>query len=162
VPCETGTEKDQGFCARNPSRDSGFVTIYDSLVMRILHVVPTYYPAVRYGGPIYSVHSLCRSLVAGGHEVHVLTTNIDGTADSEVPLDRAVDLDGVYIHYSRSPWLRRIYWSPRLAAQCRSMDRRTRCRQRWGALYPITARHAGSSVDSKTQQLCKASLDPGN
>jgi hypothetical protein len=56
--------------------------------MRLLHVVPSYYPAVRYGGPIYSVHALCRSLVAAGHEIHVFTTNVDGSADSEVPLDQ--------------------------------------------------------------------------
>src|SRR6266498_1819843 len=28
--------------------------------MRILHVVPTYLPAVRYGGPIFTVHGLRR------------------------------------------------------------------------------------------------------
>ncbi len=26
--------------------------------MKILHIVPTYYPAYRYGGPIKSVHEL--------------------------------------------------------------------------------------------------------
>ena len=46
--------------------------------MRILHVVPTYLPAVRYGGPIYSVHALCQGLAAAGDEVHVMTTSVDG------------------------------------------------------------------------------------
>src|SRR2546421_472681 len=32
--------------------------------MRILQVVPTYYPAVRYGGPIFAVHGLCRARAA--------------------------------------------------------------------------------------------------
>ncbi len=44
--------------------------------MRILHVVPSYLPAVRYGGPIFTVHGLCRALAAKGHELQVFTTNI--------------------------------------------------------------------------------------
>jgi glycosyltransferase involved in cell wall biosynthesis len=83
--------------------------------MKILHIVPTYYPAVRYGGPIYSVHALCRALVAASHEVHVFTTSVNGTGDSDVPHDRPVDLDGIRIHYFRSRWLRRIYYSADLA-----------------------------------------------
>lgn len=78
--------------------------------MRILHVVPTYLPATRYGGPIYAVHGLCRALAARGHEVSVFTTNVDGPRDSNVPLDRAVDLDGVRVRYFHSE-LRRLYVS---------------------------------------------------
>ena len=55
-------------------------------VMRILHVVPTYFPARRYGGPIVAVHGLCKELAARGHAVDVFTTNVDGT--DEIPLDR--------------------------------------------------------------------------
>ena len=46
--------------------------------LRLLHVVPTYLPALRYGGPIRSVHALCRALAADGHDVHVFTTSVDG------------------------------------------------------------------------------------
>jgi len=87
--------------------------------MKILHVVPTYLPAVRYGGPIASVHGLCRALVRRGHDVHVFTTNIDGDRDSDVPLDAPVDVDGVQVHYFRSPALRRLFWSPSLARALR-------------------------------------------
>lgn len=80
--------------------------------MRLLHIVPTYLPALRYGGPIRSVHALCRNLAARGHDVHVFTTNVDGDGDSDVPLGRAVDLDGVKVTYFSSRWLRRLYWSP--------------------------------------------------
>lgn len=82
--------------------------------MRILQVVPAYYPAVRYGGPIRSVHGLSRALVRRGHEVHVFTTNVDGDADLDVPLGTPVDLDGVAVHYFRVPALRRLCWSPSL------------------------------------------------
>lgn len=80
--------------------------------MKILHVVPTYLPARRYGGPIESVHGLARALAARGHEVHVATTNVDGAGVSDVPLDRPVELDGVQVRYFPSTRLRRLYYSP--------------------------------------------------
>jgi glycosyltransferase involved in cell wall biosynthesis len=79
--------------------------------MRILHIVPTYIPAYRYGGPIYSVHGLCKALVLLGHEVSVFTTNVDGENDSDVPLGQPVDVDGVKVWYFPSKRLRRLYWS---------------------------------------------------
>jgi glycosyltransferase involved in cell wall biosynthesis len=69
-------------------------------------------PAVRYGGPIRSVHSLCRALAADRHDVHVFTTSVDGPGDSDVPLGSPVDLEGVKVTYFPSRWLRRLYWSP--------------------------------------------------
>ena len=80
--------------------------------LRILHVVPSYLPAVRYGGSIFAVHGLCRALVARGHEVEVFTTNVDGEGDSSVPLNIPVMLDGVQVRYFPSTILRRLYWSP--------------------------------------------------
>jgi glycosyltransferase involved in cell wall biosynthesis len=79
--------------------------------VRILHVVPTYLPARRYGGPIVAVHGLCKALVERGHDVEVLTTNVDGPGVSDVPLDRSVDLDGVRVRYFASSFPR-LYWSP--------------------------------------------------
>jgi glycosyltransferase involved in cell wall biosynthesis len=93
--------------------------------VRILHVVPTYLPAVRYGGPIYAVHGLCRALAARGHEVSVFTTNVDGKSESAVPLDSDVMLEGVRVRYFRSE-LRRVYYSRRLGravnAEAKSFD----------------------------------------
>lgn len=80
--------------------------------LRLLHVVPTYLPALRYGGPIRSVHSLCRALAALGHRTDVFTTNVDGPGDSDVPLETPVDLEGVNVTYFPSRRLRRLYWSP--------------------------------------------------
>jgi glycosyltransferase involved in cell wall biosynthesis len=84
--------------------------------VRILHVVPTYLPATRYGGPIYSVHSLCTALVRQGHDVEVLTTNVDGTDVSSVPLGTPVDLDGVKVTYFATGLGRRIYRSTDMSA----------------------------------------------
>src|SRR5579864_3721352 len=93
----------------------------DLTQLRLLHITPSYIPAYRYGGPIYSVHALCRSLATAGHEVHVLTTSVDGASDSDVPHDRPVELDGVQVHYCRSRWIRRLYWSAELDSRCRGL-----------------------------------------
>jgi glycosyltransferase involved in cell wall biosynthesis len=83
--------------------------------LRILQVVPTYFPAVRYGGPIRSVHSLGKALVERGHEVHVFTSSVDGSKDLDVPLGVPVNLDGVLVRYFPVRFLRRLYWCPSLA-----------------------------------------------
>jgi glycosyltransferase involved in cell wall biosynthesis len=82
--------------------------------MRILHVVPSYLPAVRYGGPIYTVHGLCRALAARGHELQVFTTNVDGPGVTATPIGTPVDLDGIQIRYFPCPLVRRLYWAPAL------------------------------------------------
>ena len=93
--------------------------------MKILHVVPTYFPARRYGGPIVAVHGLCKALVARGHEVHVFTTNVDGPGTLDVPVGTPVDVDGVQVRYFASPQPR-LYWSPSmrraLAEEMRTFD----------------------------------------
>jgi glycosyltransferase involved in cell wall biosynthesis len=87
--------------------------------MRILQVVPTYFPAVRYGGPIRSVHALSKSLVARGHEVHVFTSSVDGPHDLDFDPSTPVERDGVLIRYFPVRFLRRLYWSPPMASALR-------------------------------------------
>lgn len=83
--------------------------------MRILQIVPTYLPATRYGGPIFSVHGLARALAARGHRVEVFTTNIDGPLKHAVVPGEPVELDGVSVRYFDCEHLRRLYWAPELA-----------------------------------------------
>ena len=85
--------------------------------VKLLHVVSSYLPAVRYGGTIVSVHGLAAALAARGHEVHVYTTSVDGVRDSDVPHGKPVLMDGVNVWYFRSPNVRRLYRSPGLGAQ---------------------------------------------
>ena len=80
--------------------------------MRILHVVPSYLPAWRYGGPIRSVHGLARAQAAAGDAVSVFTTDADGAGRLDVPTDRPVDRDGVAVHYFPVGAPRRLYRSP--------------------------------------------------
>lgn len=80
--------------------------------MRILHVTPTYLPAVRYGGPIRSVHGLAKAQAALGHEVEVFTTNVDGPSVSPVPLNEPVLIDRVKVNYFATGVGRRLFRSP--------------------------------------------------
>jgi len=79
--------------------------------MKICHIVPSYYPAVRYGGPIWAIHHMCKSLVVLGHEVTVLTTSVNMHEDMDVPLNEAVDIDGVKVFYYPCSFLRRWFFS---------------------------------------------------
>lgn len=74
-------------------------------------MLPTYFPATRYGGPIHSVHGLCRTLVRLGHEVTVFSTSVDGAGRLDVAENCPVDVDGVRVFYFRSHF-DRLYWAP--------------------------------------------------
>jgi glycosyltransferase involved in cell wall biosynthesis len=87
--------------------------------LRILQIVPTYFPAVRYGGPIRSVHALAKTLVERGHEVHVFTSSMDGPDDLDVRLRAPVNIEGVLVYYFPVPLLRRLCWCPSLARALR-------------------------------------------
>jgi glycosyltransferase involved in cell wall biosynthesis len=71
--------------------------------LKILFVLPAYYPALDYGGPIPVAQNLARRLIARGHEVTVLTTNLltkssklgNKTEEREVEGIRTVYLNSV-------------------------------------------------------------------
>ena len=69
--------------------------------LRVLHVIPGFFPAVRYGGPIESVLRLCQALAKVGVELEVATTDADGTDDLPVVTARPVDVEGVKVTYFR-------------------------------------------------------------
>ena len=65
--------------------------------MRVLHVIPSF--AARYGGPIVAVQGLTKELARQGHDVTVMTTNLDGPGVLDVPVNSAVAMDGVEVWY---------------------------------------------------------------
>ena len=67
--------------------------------MNILHVIPSFAPAWRYGGTVTLALSLTRELARQGHDVTVMTTNIDGPGVLDVPLESPVSMDGVNVRY---------------------------------------------------------------
>lgn len=70
--------------------------------MKILHIVPSYWPAFERGGPIRSVHSLNKWLVKNGVDVTVYTTNIG--LKGKVETNREVLVDGVKVWYFPLTW----------------------------------------------------------
>jgi len=83
-------------------------------MVNCLHIVPTYRPAWRYGGPIYSVHGLCKAIAQQNNNVSVYTTNVDGDNNMDVPLCQENNIDGVGVWYYPVTWPRRLYRSPEM------------------------------------------------
>lgn len=83
--------------------------------MRVLHIVPTYLPAYRHGGPILSVHNLNKKLVELGADVTVYTTDINGRGSLKVNLEKETVIDGVKVFYFPSRGFFRLWsYSPSL------------------------------------------------
>lgn len=71
--------------------------------MRILQVVPYFYPAWRFGGPVKTVYELSKELAKKGHDVTVYTTDIcDKTSRLDVKSDEPVQVDGIRTYYFRN------------------------------------------------------------
>jgi len=100
--------------------------------MKVLHIVPSFYPAFNYGGPITSVYELCAGLVRQGCEVRVLTTDANGVgAVLDVAKDTPVTLPpDVSVRYC--PRIFRHSVSPQLL-------RRLAPAIRWADLVHLTA-----------------------
>lgn len=95
-------------------------------MVRILFVVPCYYPAHRYGGPVKSTHELARALVTMGVDITVFTTNANGVDDLQVPLNVEVDIDGVKVWYFKAQrprsYFRSTQFSRVLRARLKEFD----------------------------------------
>jgi len=94
--------------------------------LNILHVTPSYIPAWRYGGPIWSVHGLAKAQATLGHRVRVFTTSMDGPNNLDIPLKVAVDREGVEVFYYPvgsllGPLARRIFFAPEMAKAIRNV-----------------------------------------
>jgi len=65
--------------------------------MKLLCVIPSYWPAFQFGGPIYSVHGLNNALVKKGIDVTVYATNVG--LGKKVLLNQEVNVNGVKVTY---------------------------------------------------------------
>lgn len=72
--------------------------------MKILHVVPSFFPAMRFGGPIVSVYELCNHLARSpGVELRVLTTDTAGYRTAErlsISERNTAKYEGYAVHFS--------------------------------------------------------------
>jgi len=70
--------------------------------MNVLHLTPSFYPALFWGGPTESGYALCRHLSRLGCSVRVLTSNDNGPTVVDQPTGKDVVLDdGVTVRYCR-------------------------------------------------------------
>ncbi|ABG58176.1 glycosyltransferase [Cytophaga hutchinsonii] len=67
--------------------------------MKIAVVIPSFYPAVVYGGTIFSSLNTCKELVKLGQEVFVSTTNTNMYKRLEVPRNKWTELQGIHVKY---------------------------------------------------------------
>ncbi len=116
--------------------------------MKLLHYIPTYAPAWKWGGPVRSVSGLCEQLARSGHEVTVFTTDAGLAPADRPPTEDAVQRNGVSVHYFRSREGRGIL-SPGLESAVRARTREfdlvhvTAIWQRTGPAACRAARRAG-------------------
>ncbi len=101
--------------------------------MRVLHVTPTFYPAIRWGGPIFSTYNLCNALHdIGNVSLKVLTTNSAGP-------DRGHNLTENDIRRTTPPY--NIRYCNRFAGHSISFEllRLLRKKIQWSDLVHLTA-----------------------
>lgn len=82
--------------------------------MKVLNVTSSYYPAIKYGGPIQSIHLLNKALVRKGIRVDVITTNAGLDGREDVSLNSWVSVDGVRVMYLKYIGHEKYTFSPSL------------------------------------------------
>jgi len=89
--------------------------------MRILQVIPFFYPAEAYGGPVPVAYHLSKELVRRGHEVIVYATDAIDSRSRQKP--RYLEMEGAKVYYFRNlsnslAW-RRLFFAPGMVSQLR-------------------------------------------
>ena len=65
--------------------------------MKLLCVIPSYWPAFQFGGPIFSVHELNKRIARNSIDVTVYTTNAG--QEASLRANKQVDLDNIKVNY---------------------------------------------------------------
>lgn len=89
-------------------------------IMKILQIIPYFYPAWVYGGPVQVAYNLSKQLIKRGHEVTVYTTDSLGK-DSRQRV-KVLDVDGIRVYYFANlsnslAWNHKIFFAPRMILQ---------------------------------------------
>ena len=92
--------------------------------MKILQVVPYFYPAYAFGGPVKVAYSISKELVKRGHSVTVYTTDVTSQTE-RLSGPRIMDVDGIEVHYMRNlsmapVKMSNLFLSPELIWTCKS------------------------------------------
>ncbi|BAB74563.1 glycosyltransferase [Anabaena sp. FACHB-709] len=119
-----------------------------SINLKILHYIPVYAPAWKFGGPVLSVSRLCEGLAALGHEVEVFTSNAGLENQSELPLNQPVIRNQVKVKYFQQ--------EPGMGINCPGMEQAVTARAKEFDIIHITGvwqRTSGAA--------CKAAKNQG-
>lgn len=81
-----------------------------SVCVKLLIVIPSFFPATIYGGPIFSTLYASRALAArSGMEVSVATTNANMTSRLDVVKNRWTEIEpGVHVKYYNDTWINKL------------------------------------------------------
>jgi glycosyltransferase involved in cell wall biosynthesis len=90
--------------------------------MKILHVIPAFYPASAYGGTVEVAYQLSKELVRIGHDVTVYTSDTYDKYNRQK--FQYSDIDGVKVYYfktisNRLAWNHRIIFTPGMILKLR-------------------------------------------
>ena len=105
----------RGFRANITGRCAGGIPTQIPALMpdklKILTVIPSFYPAVVYGGTIFSSLHTCRELIKLGHRVRVVTTNTNMHCHLEVAPNCYLEIEpGLWVKYYHDTLLGRFSW----------------------------------------------------
>lgn len=98
--------------------------------LKILHYIPVYAPAWKFGGPVLSVSQLCEGLAAIGHEVEVFTSNAGLSNQTELLLNQPVIRNGVKVTYFTQ--------EPGIGINCPGMEQAVKARAREFDIIHVT------------------------
>src|SRR4051812_34055521 len=87
--------------------------------MRVVFVIPYFYPAWQYGGSPRAAFEYAKALVQRGHSITVLTTDSMGAERYSVVEGDPVQVGGIQVYYYRNisnalAFQQRLFWPPRL------------------------------------------------
>ena len=88
--------------------------------MKILQITHAYAPAWHLGGVQRHITGLCQELAHLGHDVTVFTTDSGKYMRMEVPLNQAVDVEGVKVFYFKTDFFLKFAFSRDLGKACRT------------------------------------------
>ena len=112
----------------------------------MLHVSPSFYPALEFGGPVAALYELCLAQLRAGHQVRVITS----TAGQKLRGGQWVETFKVPTYYApvRLPPDLAPAMAPQLIVQCR-----------WAQLVHVTGLFSAASMLGLATALAVARLD---
>jgi glycosyltransferase involved in cell wall biosynthesis len=78
--------------------------------MKILQVIPYFYPATAFGGPVKVAYDICFQFVKRGHHVTVLTSDAKNLSE-RLQTSYSNIVDGIEVHYFKNISMKPVEWS---------------------------------------------------